>query len=173
MNEAGAFAARLDAVEGRLRALVAVEPAPAALTDPDQPSGERWEWGQVWAHLAEFIPYWTGQIRTALAADPGEPPPFGRVKTDEGRVAAIEADRHRPPAELWARLAAQLVGLRSLLAGLSDADWGRRVLHSTLGVLDMPMVVEEFLVGHLESHAAQLEGLVRASSPGSPSASRS
>ncbi len=173
MSEADVFAARLDAVEGRLRALVELEPAPTALTEPDQPSGERREWGQVWAHLAEFVPYWNGQIQAALAADPAQPPSFGRVKTDEGRVAAIEADRHRAAAELWARLGAQLVDLRSLLAGLTDADWDRRVRHATLGVLDMPMVVEEFLVGHLESHAAQLDGLVRASSPGNPSASRS
>ena len=98
---------------------------------------------------------------------------FGRVKSDAARVAAIEADRHRPPAELWVRLDSQLVDLRALLAGLTDADWDRRVRHPTLGILDMPMVVEEFLVGHLESHADQLDGLVRASSPGSPSASRS
>ena len=95
------------------------------------------------------------------------------MKTDAARVAAIEANRHRSPAELWARLDVQLVDLRALLAGLSDADWQRRVRHSTLGILDMPMVVEEFLVGHLESHADQLDGLVRASSPGSPSANRS
>lgn len=167
------FGARLDAVERRLRGLAATDPAPTALTDADQPSGERWEWGQVWAHLAEFVPYWSRQIQTALAADPSAPPPFGRVKTDAARVAAIEADRHRPPAELWARLDGQLVDLRALLAGLTDADWERRVRHPTLGILDMPMVVEEFLVGHLESHADQLDGLVRASSPGSPSASRS
>ncbi|TMK81298.1 MAG: DinB family protein [Actinobacteria bacterium] len=173
MSDAAAFGARLDAVEGRLRGLAATAPVPTAMTDPDQPSGERWEWGQVWAHLAEFVPYWSGQIGRALASDPAAPPAFGRVKTDAARVAAIESDRHRPPAELWGRLDRQLVDLRALLAGLADADWDRRVRHPTLGILDMPMVVEEFLVGHLESHADQLDGLVRASSPGSPSASRS
>ena len=173
MSDAAVFGDRLDAVEGRLRGLAATAAVPTAMTDPDQPSGERWEWGQVWAHLAEFVPYWSGQIGTALAADPSAPLPFGRVKTDAARVAAIEANRHRSPAELWARLDVQLVDLRALLAGLSDADWQRRVRHSTLGILDMPMVVEEFLVGHLESHADQLDGLVRASSPGSPSANRS
>ena len=127
----------------------------------------------MWAHLAEFVPYWCAQIQTAIAADPAAPPAFGRVKTDAARVAAIEADRHRLPAELWSRLDGQLVDLRALLAGLTDADWERRVRHPTLGVLDMPMVVEEFLIGHLKSHADQLDGLVRASSPGSPSASRS
>src|SRR5919198_752694 len=71
------------------------------LTSPDPPTGERWEWGQVWAHLSEFCPYWMGQVRLVLESPQSEDPmPFGRVKSDPARVAAIEADRGRPPAEL-------------------------------------------------------------------------
>jgi hypothetical protein len=161
--QAAAFAPRLDAVEMRLRRLAAIAPAPAGLTDPDEPSGERWEWGQVWAHLVEFVPYWCRQIRTVLATlASAAPPPFGRVKTDATRVAAIEADRHRPPQELFAALAGQLPELRALLDAMSAQDWARTVAHSTLGTLDMPAVFEMFLVGHLESHADQLDGLVAA-----------
>jgi hypothetical protein len=32
-------------------------------------------------------------------------------------------------------------------------------VHQTLGVVNMPHLVDEFLVGHLEQHAAQLDGL--------------
>jgi hypothetical protein len=162
--------ARLDAVEVRLRRLAVTDPTPAGLTDPDEPSGERWEGGQVWAHLAEFVPYWCRQIRAVFGSAASVSPPFGRVKTDPGRVAAIDADRHAPPLALWHRLEGQLADLRSLLASMTGEDWARTVSHSTLGVLDLPRVFELFLVGHLESHADQLDALV---SPSSPSASHS
>src|SRR2546427_11370953 len=102
---------RLSAVHRRLERLSSV-PAPAGLTDPDTPSGEQWEWGQVWAHVAEFIPYWIGQIEMILGADAQQPVPFGRVKTDPVRIAAIESDRGRPVAELWERTLLALDELR-------------------------------------------------------------
>ena len=81
------------------------------------------------------------------------------MKADPVRVAAIDADRNRPPSELMARLADQVGDLRALLGEMSDADWQRHGLHSTLGAMDMPRIVREFLVGHLEAHADQLDGL--------------
>jgi len=160
------FLARLDAVEPRLRAAASIDPVPGGLTEPDQPTGEQWDWGQVWAHLGEFVPYWLRQIRTVLSAEPeADLPSFGRVQTDTARLAAIDADRHRPPQELWRRLEGQLVDLRALLAAMSAADWKRSVSHSTLGVLDMQKVAEMFLVGHLEGHTDQLDGLVDATDP--------
>jgi hypothetical protein len=150
--------ARLRAVGDRLRRH-ARTPAPSGLTAPDAPSGERWDWGQVWAHLAEFIPYWLGQVRMALAADESAPTPFGRVKSDPDRVAAIERDRHRSVAELMDRLEGQLRDLGRSIESLSPKEWTRQVAHSTLGVMDMYSVFDEFLVGHLEQHAAQLDEL--------------
>jgi hypothetical protein len=150
---------RLDAVRSRLEEHAASAPAPG-LTEPDQPSGERWDWGQVWAHSAEFVPYWTGQVRLIMEAGGTDPVPMGRVKTDPGRVAAIEADRRRPPEELMARLGSQLDQLRALLREMRPDDWERRGLHSTLGVMAMPDIFEEFLIGHLEGHADQLDWLV-------------
>ena len=162
----GEFLARLDAVEPRLRAAAALDPAPGGLTEPDQPSGEQWDWGQVWAHLGEFVPYWIDQIRTVLSAEPeADLPSFGRVQTDPARLAAIDTDRHRPSQELWRRLEGQLVDLRALLATMSAIDWKRSVSHSTLGALDMREVAEMFLVGHLEGHADQLDGLAGDANP--------
>jgi len=59
-------------------------------------------------------------------------------------------------------LRADLDDVRDLLADMSEADWDRRVLHRVLGEMDMPRVFEVFLVGHLEEHANQLEGLLAA-----------
>jgi hypothetical protein len=150
--------ARLDAVQGRLERHAA-SPPPAGLTDPDPPTGERWDWGQVWAHLGEFVPYWSAQVRLIVEAEGESPVPFGRTKKDPVRVAAIEADRRRPPAELMARLAAHLEELRGLIRELREQDWKRRGVHSTLGVMEMPAIFQEFLVGHLEAHVEQLDGL--------------
>ena len=58
---------RLGRVERRL-ADHAARPLPATLTDPDPGAEERWEAGQVWAHLAEFPGYWLEQVRAVLAA---------------------------------------------------------------------------------------------------------
>lgn len=155
------FIARLDAVRPRLERLAATPP-PAALTDPDARTGERWEWGQAWAHVAEFPAYWTRQVRFFLDLPGDEPVPFGRVSSDPDRLGAIEADRHTPATQLWARVSEDLDELRTLIEELTDDQWRRRGLHSTLGVMGMPEIFDEFLVGHLESHAIQLEGLLGA-----------
>jgi len=165
--QAGGLVERLDVVRARLARLVDT-PAPRALTQPDPRTGERWEWGQVWAHVAEFPAYWTNQIRLALAAGGDEPVPFGRVSSDPGRLAAIERDRHMPPTELWARTAQDLDEVRGLILGLDEGGWRLRGLHSTLGAMSMAKILDEFVVGHLESHAGQLEGLVAASGAGEP-----
>jgi hypothetical protein len=153
----GAFLTRLDAVGVRFGGLAA-GPIGAGLTDPEPGSGERWEAGQVWAHLAEFIPYWVEQARIVLA-DPQDGAPFGRTKADEGRIAAIQRDRAVPIPELHARLDGHLVLLRDFLGGLAGSEWQRRGTHPTLGPMGMEEIVERFLVGHLEEHAEQLEGL--------------
>ena len=156
------FLDRLDAVEERLSRL-AEQPAAAGLTEPDEPSGERWDWGQVWAHLAEFPGYWTRELRKILAAGWTSEPPFGRTKADRARIEAIDRDRHVPASELMDRLRPQLVELRALLTEMSPDGWNMKVAHSTLGILGMDRVMEEFLVGHLEAHATQLDALAERS----------
>jgi hypothetical protein len=154
-----AYLDRLDRVERRLAELAAAGSADG-LTEPDAPTGEQWEWGQVWAHLGEFLPYWLDQISAILAAPPGTPAPFGRTKADPGRVGAIERDRGVGATAIWARMQGQLVDVRGLIDGLPDEDWAREGLHPRLGPMTIDRIVEEFIVGHLEEHADQLEKLL-------------
>jgi hypothetical protein len=155
------FLERLEAARAHLERLTSATPPPGALTEADEPSGERWDWGQVWAHTAEFPAYWLARLREVFALpDTGEPPPFGRTKMDPDRIAAIERDRNTPAEQLMVGLRGDLDDLRDLLAEMPADVWDRRVRHQTLGVLDMPRVVEDFLVGHLEAHAGQLDGLL-------------
>ncbi len=134
---------------------------PNARTSPDPSSGERWEAGQVWAHLAEFVPYWIEQAQRLIASYDDEPVPFGRTKTDAARVAAIERDRTQPVSVLWADSHTDIEHLRNFLQRLDADAWRVRGLHPTLGVMDLDRIVGEFLVGHLEQHAEQLDELAR------------
>jgi hypothetical protein len=159
---AAEFIARLDRVADRLHRHATTQFPGGALTAPDPPTGERWEVGQVWAHLAEFIPYWLGEAALVMRGN-GEPVPFGRTKTDPGRVAAIERDRRDDRVALWNRVQGDIVSLRAFLEGLTEASWSARGLHPTLGEMDLAAIIDEFLVGHLEQHADQLDGLAAAS----------
>ena len=161
MTTPQAFVARADAVAERLERLAAL-PAPPGLTEPDQPGGERWDWGQVWAHLAEFPGYWLDQIDHVLASPGQGPVAFGRTKADPHRIEAIERERHTPAQELMGRIRPQLARLREAIGAFPSQVWtGSRFAHLTLGDMDMSKVMEDFLVGHLEAHADQLDSLVR------------
>ena len=160
MTTTDGYLARLDAVEARLAAAAATEPHPGALTGADPDSGERWDRGQVWAHLAEFIPYWIVQAGPVLGGQgSGAPVPFGRTKGDPERVGTIERDRREPVSVLWASTLADITKLRAFLGSIEPDRWAMRGLHPTLGVMTVDELVERFLVGHLEEHADQLEGI--------------
>lgn len=140
----------------------AVRPLPTGLSDPDPGEEERWEAGQVWAHLAEFPAYWLDQVRRIVAAHDGGaagPIPFGRMKTDEGRVGAIERERRTAPAELLRRATAKLDELSATLAALPGDAWAATGLHPTLGEMGLEAIVDRFVLDHLEEHADQLDGL--------------
>ena len=148
---------RLERAEKRLAAHAAAPPD--GLTDPDPRTGEQWDAGQAWAHLAEFVPYWRGQVERVLEPGAIRPVSFGRVVTDPGRLAAIEGGRHEPPAEQMARLRDALADLRRYLGTLSPDDLAVEGTHPTLGAMAVGTIVERFLCAHLEDHADQLDRL--------------
>lgn len=155
------YLSRLAAAERRL-VDHAARPLPAGLTDPDPDASERWEAGQVWAHLAEFPGYWPEQIRrllTARAQGAIEPIPFGRTRADPGRIAAIERERRTDPGELLRRVTSQLAEIGTMLRDLPGEAWTARGQHPALGEMTLPTIVERFIVAHLEEHADQLDGL--------------
>jgi threonine dehydratase len=160
-EQAAPFLSRLAAAERRL-AEHAARPLPSGLTDPDPGASERWEAGQVWAHLAEFPGYWLDQIRRILvdrAAGAAGPISFGRMKTDPGRIGPIERERRTAPADLLRRVNSEIAELSSTLSALPDDAWSAIGLHQSLGEMGLPAIVERFVVAHLEEHADQLDGL--------------
>jgi DinB family protein len=146
-------AARLQAAAGRIRASAVLLPDDA-LTDPDPESGERWDRGQVLAHVAEMLPYWARQAELVAAGRQAE---FGRVKGDPDRLAAIERDRREDPRRLLGRVDEGVATVLALLDRLDAQALGRSARHQTLGEMTVAEIVDRFLVAHLEEHADQLD----------------
>ncbi len=151
-----ALIARMSQAERRL-AEHADAPVPDGLTDPDPTTEERWEAGQVWAHIAEFPPYWLAEARKVASLPTNEPVPFGRVKTDAGRAAAIERERHTQPAALLERVRGSLAEVTDATRSFTPEEWNRRGLHPTRGEMTVQSIVERFIIDHLEEHADQLD----------------
>jgi hypothetical protein len=108
------------------------------------------------------VTYWTEQIRLVIEAQSDQPVPFGRVKTDPDRIAAIAAGRDQPLTAQWGELSSEIGDLKAFLTGLADEEWDRTGEHPTLGSMTVPRMVEQFLLVHLEEHAVQLETLAGA-----------
>jgi hypothetical protein len=155
-------AERLQAAAGRIRAS-AVALGEDALTEPDPESGERWDRGQVLAHVAEMLPYWAQQAELIAA---GRQVEFGRAKGDPDRLAAIERDRREDPQRLLGRVDEGVAVVLALLERLDDQALARTGHHQTLGEMPVAAIVDRFLVAHLEEHADQLDPSRRG--PGNP-----
>jgi hypothetical protein len=146
-------AQRLQAAAGRIRASAVLLPDDA-LTDPDPDTGERWDRGQVLAHVAEMLPYWAQQAELVAAGRQSE---FGRVSSDPDRIAAIERDRREDPRRLLGRVDEGVAVVLAVADRLDDEALARRGRHPTLGEMTVAEIVDRFAVAHLEEHADQLD----------------
>lgn len=129
---------RLHHAAGRLRA-AADRIDPDRRTGADPATGEQWEAGQVLAHCAEMIPYWTGEIEELVAR--GGDARFGRVKSDPERIARIEAGRFDDREKLLARIDARVDVVAHLLGRLTGADLAMVGQHATLGSMTVAEIV--------------------------------
>lgn len=127
----------------------------SGLTDPDAATGERWDTGQVLSHVAEFIPFWVGEVERIIAAGGGGLA-FGRIKSTPSRLERIEAGRHESPQVLLGRMDAALSQVETLLAGWGPSQLGLVGTHQTKGEMTVAQIIDEFLVDHLEEHDRQL-----------------
>jgi hypothetical protein len=145
---------RLVTAAERIRRTVPAVPDEAR-TSPDPETGEQWDRGQLLAHVAELLPYWTREAE--LVVERGGGVPFGRVKTDPGRIAAIERDRNQDAALLLSRMDQGVEQVLALLGRLDDEALARTGTHERLGEMTVTGIIDRFLVEHLEEHADQLE----------------
>jgi hypothetical protein len=125
-------------------------------TAPDGAGDETWVLGQVLSHVAEFLPYWVEQLE-AVVAQGGDGAQFGRTKVTPSRLARIEAGRHRSVEEQLRLIDAGVGRAAAFVRGLSPSDQNAVGTHPTLGAMSIADAVDEFLVRHIEEHAAQLD----------------
>jgi len=145
---------RIDIVEARLQAQ-ASEAGGATPADPD--SGEIWERGQLWGHIAEFVPFWSEQVTDVIDEYRDEPIGFGRSPDRSERKAGIDAGLVVSIDVLWDEVRSDLSDLRHILQALPEG-WDLAVGRDGSGnEMTAPTIIERRLVAHLEEHVAQLE----------------
>jgi len=126
---------------------------------PDPETGERWNRGNVLGHVAEMLDFWTDQSRAVLAGQTvvgrGEP---GYARRQEG----IERGEVVEESELRGSIERSLRDLDGLLAETPPESLQIRIVYRRKdgdGDLTLGEFIDQFLVGHLEEHLAQLESL--------------
>ncbi|HEV2870053.1 MAG TPA: DinB family protein [Actinomycetota bacterium] len=133
-----------------------------ALTDPDPDSGERWDRGQVLAHVAEMLPFWLGELERVVDGDGESAVPFGRIADDASRIGLIARDRSLPLRVLFARIDAGLSAWLDRLPRLTDSDRAKVGLHPRLGEMPVAGIADRFVIGHAEEHVVQLGSILAA-----------
>lgn len=125
----------------------------------DESTGERWDRGNVLGHVAEMLPFWTGQVRAVLAGAEA----MGRDEIGAAqRRMGIDAGREAGEDGLLDRVDAGLAGLLAVLDEMSDADLDRELVHRAGDGERRTRLgdeIEVVLVGHLEDHIGQLREL--------------
>ena len=146
---------RLDDLRGEVEARA---PWPASENFGAEPESS-WYPPELLAHVAEMVPYWMAQIERILEGYP-EPVPFGRVATDEERIAAIGRERVRPVGELFDQVASGAHAAAGRLRELPNDQLERRGTHPTLGEMTVSAVAERMFIRHLGEHEEQLRSIV-------------
>jgi uncharacterized damage-inducible protein DinB len=120
-----------------------------------QPSGDGWSIAQVLAHIAEFQPFFVGEL-LRVKADPSLK--WGRGLAHPQRLAAVEQGGGASLDELWPRVDAAHRQTVEVLKGLSDADLAIEAEHVNpkFGRQSTAWLVEHFITEHLEGHIAQI-----------------
>ena len=144
---------RLVAAREQLRAVPQIGPGTPGPADPE--TGERWDRANVLGHVAEMLPYWTGQGRAVLAgADAfGRDEPGTRARRD-----GIDGGASQTEEVLRGRIDAGAEAVLELLDELTDADLDHPARYHDRQVT-LEHLVDDLLVGHLEAHVRQLTEL--------------
>lgn len=129
-----------------------------------RPQEGEWTAMELLAHVAEIVPYWARQARevSERAAD-GEL--FGRSTADPdddpGRLAAITGHRGDPLTTIEALLRTGLTQAIVDLRAIQHDRWGRNGKQANGQVTTVAQIVDQRLIGHLQSHAEQLARILQ------------
>ena len=126
----------------------------------DESDEARWGPPEVLAHVEEMASFWLGEMERIIDGDGRRPVPFGRTASDRLRIGLIERDRVLPPRELYDRIAATYERVARRIPTLTATDLAKIGTHVRWGDMDVPAIIDRFLVTHLEEHVRQLESIL-------------
>ena len=156
LDQLSAARARLDALRP---AVEAREPWALAATFDHTPEAA---WGppELLAHCAEMVGYWDAELTRVATSDEPEPVTFGRIATDDDRLAVIRRERTRPAAELFDAIGSYADDFTAHWSAWSPMERSRIGLHPSRGEITVESGASRFIAGHLDEHAAQLEAIL-------------
>ena len=156
---------------GRDDALIALEPritagAPWPMAEVFGAEPEA-NWGppELLAHVAEFLPYWLGEIERILEGAPRARAVWPRPDRQASGSELIGRERTLPLRELFSRIQSDSDRVARRLRELTDAEASgpsRSSPPTRRRCWRCRNLLEPFLAGHLEGHVTQLREILTA-----------
>ena len=152
---------RVERIEAGVQSLIeTVEALPNDLLYREPEPGE-WPVMSTLAHVVELMPYWAHQAQE-VAARQADGQPFGRTHDDPDRVGAVQQHGRDSLNALLPRLRSALAETVQTLRAIPPDRWSRTARHATRGDMSVEMIVDQFLVNHVEEHLAQARSAINA-----------
>jgi uncharacterized damage-inducible protein DinB len=147
------LAARLEAAADALLTEVASLPPDLIVW---KPADDVWSVIEILCHVAEFVPYWTGQT-LQIVQQPDEP--WGRTHTDTARLAAVRQAGARSLSEVTAAIRDGVQKSAATLRALNEADLAIEAMSRNPRWARQPasFLVEHLLIEHIEKHRSQVQ----------------
>src|SRR5712691_2190847 len=150
---------RIQRIESSVQQLISlIEGLPAEVLYREPQPGE-WPVMSTLAHLQELLPYWAHQA-AAVVSTPDQP--FGRTHSDPVRIGAIEEHGHDSLDAMVKRIRVSLSECLATLRSLPSSGWSVVGHSPSRGTMTVEQIVDSFLVGHVEEHAAQTHATLAA-----------
>ena len=151
------LAARLEAAAESLLTEVANLPSDLIVW---KPANDVWSVMEILCHVAEFVPYWTGQT-LQIVQQPDEP--WGRTHTDAARLEAVQQAGSRSLPEVMTAIREGVQKTAAALRALSDSDLAIEATSRNPRWARQPasFLVEHLLIEHIEKHRSQIQRNVR------------
>lgn len=120
-----------------------------------RPSPEVWSILDNLAHIEEFVPFWTSEMKAMLATPPQ---PWGRDQSHPGRLAAVRDTSQRKADDLLAAIRTQVDSACAYLGTLEDEclDVTAESRNPRWGMKPVRFILDTLLVKHLNDHRGQI-----------------
>jgi uncharacterized damage-inducible protein DinB len=147
------LAARLESVTDALLTEVASLPSDLILW---KPADDVWSVLEILCHVAEFVPYWTGQT-LQITRQSGES--WGRTHADPARLEAVRQAGSISLPEVMAAIRDGVQKSAAALRALHESDLAIEAMSRNPRWARQPasFLVEHLLIEHVEKHRSQVQ----------------